>query len=514
MPETSPVTAAPRPAVPANGKPANGARPRGFAMLRAAADAISGLAARARFATGAASVTFNGRRDLYEALGYKRALDASDYRKRYARNAVAARVIETMPKSTWRGGGELVEDENNAEQTEFEKAWVDLNLRLNVWSTFLRADLLAGFGRYAIIVLGTTGDPTQPLKSLSPDGLAYLSAFSEEEALISEFDTNRRSPRFGLPVYYTIRRRVLPSGTAGASEPQLNTRIHYTHVVHVADGLLDDHVFGTPRLERVWNLIDDLEKVVGGGAEAFWKRADQGLQLDLDPTLPLEDGAEEELEEQVDAYTHGLERVLLTRGVTPRPLGSDVADFKGPSEAIVAQISAGTSIPQRILMGSERGQLASTHDRDNWAERVADRRVEFAGPQVVRPFADLLIRLGVLPTPVRYEVRWPEIQNLDDSQKASIALQWASVNDKNKIEVVTVDEIRDLVLGLPPKAQVAPSPGGPAPAEPAAPPKAPAPQKTAKQRRLARFHANGGYVPLAASLRTSAYTQAETGAAQ
>jgi hypothetical protein len=40
----------------------------------------------------------------------------------------------------------------------------------------------------------------------------------------------------------------------------------------------------------------DLEKVVGGGAEAFWRRADRGMQLDLDPTIdvsePQKDGDE------------------------------------------------------------------------------------------------------------------------------------------------------------------------------------------------------------------------------
>ena len=36
-------------------------------------------------------------------------------------------------------------------------------------------------------------------------------------------------------------------------------------------------------------------------------------------------------------------------------------------------ISAETGIPKRILTGSERGELASSQDRDNWFERYPER---------------------------------------------------------------------------------------------------------------------------------------------
>jgi hypothetical protein len=52
----------------------------------------------------------------------------------------------------------------------------------------------------------------------------------------------------------------------------------------------------------------------------------------------------------------------------------------------MALISAGTGIPQRVLMGSEQGKLAAKQDRANWDNRVTDRQTDFAGPLVLRPF--------------------------------------------------------------------------------------------------------------------------------
>jgi hypothetical protein len=464
--------------------------PQGASSLRTARSTVM---SRASLAAG--SVTFNGKRDLYDALGYQRLLRPWDFRMRYKRNAVAARIVEALPKSTWRGGGEIIEDDKPEVDTEFEKAWDKLNKKYGMWSMFQRTDILAGLGRYAIMVFGAPGDYEKPLTKLTMDTLLYLTPYSEEDASIVEFDVDRKSPRYGMPLFYSIKRvttntiAILPM-VGVATPPSVGTgvglRVHYSRVQHVADGLLDDHVYGQPRLERSWNLLDDLEKVTGGGAEAYWKRADAGLQLDLDPMIELDPDEEEALEDEIEEYTHGLKRVVKTRGIKMNPLTSAVAGFKDPVDSIISQISAGTGIPQRILMGSERGQLASQQDRDNYSERVFDRRREFAEVQVIRPFIDRMIELGVLPEPKDpYEVRWPEIQNLDEVQRANVALSYAQINQTQGEVVVTVDEIRDRVLQLPAREDVTtpPEPTNPDRVDPNAPPPEPKPGPLVKSAR-------------------------------
>jgi hypothetical protein len=405
------------------------------------------LQMRTTFA-GEAGLTFGGSRDLYRALGYKRVLLPRDFRARYTRNAVAGRIVEAMPKACWRSGGELIEDEDPTNITEFEQAWLDLNTRLRIWYILQRADILAGIGRYAIVVLGAPGELNEPIEKLKPEELMYLSPFSEEDAMITRFETDTSNPRFGLPLEYSLRRTIVTNTMIQPPTLMPGRMIHWSRVLHIADGLLDDHVFGFPRLERVWNLLDDLEKVTGGGAEAFWKRADAGMQLKLDPMIKADPTDLEKVKEQIAEYTDGLRRVLTTRGVDINPLSSNVANFESPADAILKQISAGAAIPQRILVGSERGELASSQDADAWSERVSDRRNDWAGPNVIRPLVDRLICWGVLPKPKSYEVRWPEIRNLNEATRAIVAQDWAKINQAYGAVVITASEIRDKILGL------------------------------------------------------------------
>jgi len=232
--------------------------------------------------------------------------------------------------------------------------------------------------------------------------------------------------------------------------------VHFSRIIHIADGLLDDRINGIPRLERCWNNLDDLDKITGGGAEAFWRRADAGFQVDVDPEMELEPDDEAQLDNEIDEYLHDLRRIVRTRGVKMNPLTSQVAGIKDPIEGVMSQISAGTGIPQRILMGSERGQLASTQDDDNWTARISDRRKDYASPVVVHPTLDRFIEIGALPTPkLDYEPRWPEIDDLNDLQKAEVASKWAGINKDMAQVVVLPDEIRDRLLGLPPLDDIA-----------------------------------------------------------
>lgn len=421
----------------------------GMMELRAMTDALFGGGRGRLF--NVASKLFNGRRDLYKSLGYARVLHPTDYRSRYRRNAVANRIVKALPKATWRGGAELVDDPDVNVTTPFEQAWFDLNERLNIWDKLYRADVLAGIGRYAVILITAPGELDTPLENAGADEIAKLTPYAEEDATIELYETDHKNERFGMPTFYRIKRTAQTTAMSQNSA-SLDKRVHWTRVIHIADGLLDDEIFGEPRLECVWNLLDDLEKVSGAGAEAYWKRADGGMQFDLDPTLDFTTDSKNALKKQLHEYEHDLRRLLLTRGVKVNNLGSQVADFSGSVESIISQISAGTGIPQRILMGSERGQLASTQDRSNWDDRAADRRNEYAIPYVVRPFVNHLIKLGVLPEPKnkKYEVEFSAIRVMDDTQRADIATKWAQLNSAAGETVVTAEDIREKVLELPP----------------------------------------------------------------
>lgn len=388
---------------------------------------------------------FGGKRNFYDALGYSPSIDIAEYRLRYERDSIAGRVVDAFPSATWRGtGGELVENEDPEVVTPFEAAWMELSARLKIWSYFKRADILAGLGRYSVMLINAPGELNQPLTKATAEQIISLGTYGEEDVDIKSWEDDIHNPRFGFPLFYEFKRLT------GANK-QIARTVHWTRVIHVADGLLDDNVYGQPRLKRIWNDLDNLEKVVGGGSEAFWMRAHQGYVFNVDKDLKPSPEEKEEMSTQVDEMLHGMRRAVRTRGMDVETLGSDVADFSGPAGVLHARISAGSSIPQRILLGSERGELASTQDRDNWTERVQDRRDDYAAPSVVMQFVDRMIEIGVLPKPKDpYEVFWPAVNDLTDEQKLDVAIKYAEVNAKNGSVVITENEIRDLAFGMEP----------------------------------------------------------------
>lgn len=413
-----------------------------------------------------AGITFNGARDEYEVLGYDRIITNRQYRDEYARGGIAGRVVDALPNATWRGQVELIEDEDPKKDTEFEKAWKDLDMQLKVQAKLQRADKLAGLSTYSILLIGAVGNLEEELPKGRPGGLLYLTPFSGgggpggssrsrsvaddfSDATIFEFEVDPKNPRFGLPKSYQLRRTDI-------SSPFLQRPVHWSRVLHIAENVLDDEVYGQPALERVWNLFIDLRKVTGGGAEAYWLRANQGLHLDIDKDMKLEDAKAtlEALKAQSEAYKHQQTRWLRTKGVEVSTLGSDVANFGQPADAILTQISGAKGIPKRILTGSEMGELASTQDRDNWRDQVNGRQTGYAGPFIVRPLVDRLVQYGYLPAPrkgpMAYEVRWAHIETLTEKDKVEGAKGWASVNQMAGHTVYMDDEIRDKWSGMEP----------------------------------------------------------------
>jgi len=92
-----------------------------------------------------------------------------------------------------------------------------------------------------------------------------------------------------------------------------------------------------------------------------------------------------------------------------RALAQQVSDPKNHVDVQIQMISAVTGIPKRILMGSERGELASTQDREEWLTYVQTRRGEFIEPAIVRPFVGVCMKYNILPTVDNYQLEWNDL---------------------------------------------------------------------------------------------------------
>lgn len=398
-----------------------------------------------------AGKTFEGNRDLYKELGYKRTIEFQDYRERYFRGGMAGRIVDIPAATTWRNQPSVIAKKasrNLKVNDQFNEAWIKLAERLKIFHYLERIDKASGIGKYGVLLVGMAGAQaldTPARKVTKPEDILYLAPYTEGNAEIKTFVNKPEDSRFGLPESYKLSISRDPNDTAVTSSKIKNVEVHHSRILHIAEGLLEDEIFGQPRMEKVWNYLDDLDKVVGGTSEAVWKTVDRGIQFDVDKDMELSEEDEAAFSDEIDDYMHKLKRYFRTRGITANVLGSgsDVPDPTGAFKVITSLVAGTTGIPLRILFGSEQGQLASSQDEKNFNARIGERQKSFAEPQILRPFVDMMIGVKALPKPSNgYDVKWPDLSIVTLKEKADVAARAAQA-----IRNVSAQDSEHIVMG-------------------------------------------------------------------
>lgn len=388
-------------------------------------------------------MSFDGKRDIYTSAGYKKALTFDDYYGAYRRQDISRRVVIAPANETWRKPPSVMDGltaDTAVSDTDFALAWNELatggqavgdkpNAGRGLLHYLNRVDRISGIGRYGVLYLGVRDGkpPDQPLEQNSlngPDDLLFASAYHEGSAAVANTVAQRDDERYGLPEHYNLS----TSDGAGAT----TLRVHWTRCIHVAEDLESDDIYGTPRLEACWNRIYDLLKIMAGAGEAAWKLLDTGHVLTTreGSKLPTRASDLTDLEDQIDEFVHGLRRWLLAEGLESTSIEGTLEDPTGLVNINVALMSAATGIPQRVLLGSERGELASSQDEQNWANIIVTRQENYVSPMILRPVINRLCWAGVLPRPTTGVAIWwaplaesKRDENANAAQKAAVALR-------------------------------------------------------------------------------------------
>ena len=413
---------------------------------------LSEIIARANLATRL-GLQFGGDRDLYKALGYESemAINFDKCYGRYCRQDIAKAIIDRPVIATWQGPLELLEA-NTKEDTALEKAWIELDRKLGLKAILARVDRLTSIGRYGVLLLGLDDVSDQvgfekPVKT-GARKLIYVKPFSEATAKIATYEPNPKNERYGKPLLYEIKVSDV------SNNKDYTVKVHYTRVVHIVQDNLESEIFGTPVLQPVYNRLMDLDKVVGGSAEMYWKGARPGYHGKVDKDYQMTQTTKDDLKTQLDEYEHGLRRFLIDEGIELKDLAPQISDPSKHVEVILKMICSETGIPMRILTGSERGELASSQDRAEWLSFVQSRRDEFAETCIVRPFVDRLIELKILPTPGKmYSVSWADLYAQSESARVEIGKARANAIREysyNMIaqSVLPVDAFLEFCLGF------------------------------------------------------------------
>lgn len=388
---------------------------------------------------------FDPRRDIPKECGYPESgseYTADQYKQLYDHEPIAARCVEVLPMESWRSMPTVYESEDEEVETPFEAAVKTLpeNLRGEksyhkqeegniIWSTLRRADIMSGIGQYGVIVLGLddgqelrTPARFRPGKNVTRK-LTRLVVLPESLAPVSVWDTNPNSPRYGHPVEYNITfydpRETLQSGIGTQNT---TVQVHWTRIVHiVSDDTISD-VYSVPQLRSVLRRNLDLQKLYGASAEGYWRSCFTAISLETHPQLGGDVNVDKpSIRRMMEDYANGLQRYLSLQGMSAKSLAPQVVDPASQIDAQITAICIKKGVPKRIFMGSERGELSSAQDSDEFADRMRDRRRMHITPRVLVPFFDRLINLGVLPEPTDgYCADWNDQKAENETEKANI----------------------------------------------------------------------------------------------
>ncbi len=374
-----------------------------------------------------ASTQIDPRRDLYEELGYPEVITTKMLHELYERDGIATRVVELFPKESWKKLPKVTENQEG-EETEFEARWDELEESLGIFRCLQRADILCGIGSFGVVLLGLNDGKSldQPAAAVGIDGniqgteigleLLYIKTLDQSSVKIDKVVKDKKNSRYGKPETYIV---TMESDLGGSSEEQ---QVHWSRVLHIVDNRHVSENEGVPRLQTVLNYIANIQKVLGGSPEMFWKGAFPGHSLET-VDRPGFENVEIDVEatkKQISSYENKLSRFLYLRNMTAKPLSVQVADPRNHFDIQIEAICITLKCPKRVFMGSEVGQLASEQDTVSWNSRVMARNEEFTTPEIIKPFVRRLIDLSILPEPEQIQVIWEDLNSPTDMHLAEV----------------------------------------------------------------------------------------------
>jgi hypothetical protein len=358
---------------------------------------------------------------VYRNCLYPDTITFDQYYDMYARNNVAARVIETFPNYTWSVVPSV--SDVGGPSSRFSKAankllermypWQD-GLKQSLLTTMKQLDILGGIGGEALLVFGFRDGKSldQPVQKGSAKDISWIKVLHNGQFHIDSRIDDTDDPNYGDVKHYKSvafnRFRDLNAFSAIAD----GKLIHSSRCVHFKEST--GISYGMSRIQKCYNQLLDITKLAGASAEVYWLGAFSGLSVESQDGREIGEDTYNHIKQETAKYFDGLARTLVFDGAGAKLLYPAIVSPKDHFDLQIAMVSIGTEIPRRFLTGAEAAKLASQQDTLNWMERVTNRRVSFIGPKVVAPVVERCVFAGVIPFEPRegtFTVVWPKSQS-------------------------------------------------------------------------------------------------------
>lgn len=384
------------------------------------------------------------RRDLDSECGFpKDPIPLELYQGLFDRHPVAYRVLTAMDEEAWKETLEIYEDEDPEVETPFEYGVKHLGDNLEVeeenyyedqdgvsnplWQYVKQWSQEAGVGQYGVMLLGFDDKKQSlrdPLKKGSAKNLLFIRTFSETEAQVASWETRPDHPRYGRPRSYNLYTYNSTNRVTRGQAPVLDSlqNVHWTRCLHLAKDPGSNRYLSKPGLRVVLNDILSLSKPLYGSGEGYWRA---GLPTWLAKTDPKLGGSprinRNRIRDQLEQWMNSLQKVLIANGWALESISGSVQDPKTFIDCHLDVIALKISMPKRILLGSERGELASSDDAKKWEATKSEYRKNTVMPKEVVPLINRNIYAGTVPAPKKsFYGSWTTGEHLTDQEKADV----------------------------------------------------------------------------------------------
>jgi phage-related protein (TIGR01555 family) len=306
---------------------------------------------------------------------------------------------------------------------------------LNAKAVLTRIAVFERLAGWAIIVVGyvdhgkSLADPLEnpsEIRELAPYmGDVQVTVQSTDE------DKDPNSPRFGLPIHYTLNR--------GAGLAQ--QKVHFTRVIHFATRLLVHPYKGLSVLEPIYDDSQAWRNIRWGMGQTIFRYGSGFPDVEVI-------GANKKMLDDLEAsqqftnlqsrtyFLHSDKTKLEFKGLAGRAL-----DPEPYCQAILESLSTGTCIPTAMLRGVQAGALTGSGVNEREYFKLISDLQSLYEPGVWE-LIDTLLNIGQIPArPDDYEVRWLGGFEINEIDKSTVELNRARADDLRS-QYMTVNELR------------------------------------------------------------------------
>lgn len=401
----------------------------------------------------------NAKHNLFYDFGYPQvnALRFEHFYTLWKRNGLAHALCTQTVDKTWQTMPVLCDSpEQMLGESPLEKEVRQHFSRIRFWQWCKQVDERSLVGAYSGMIFQLAdGKPYSEPVEFVPGGVqGIISAIPawEGQLMPSRWDTDVQSPNYGRPQMFHY--------TESAVEPGIGKirgfDVHPDRVfIWSSDGTLN----GLSRLEPCYNALLDAEKIRGAGGEGFWKNAKAQPVLEAEEDVDFNqlatmlgtdiEGLPDALDEVVSRWAKGFDVSLILQQMKAKTLEVSLPSPEHFFKAAVQDLCAAWPIPQKVLVGMQTGERASSEDDRAWSLNNMSRRANETIPNIMQ-IVNRFESWGILPER-DWTLHWDDLTAPTLTEQLTIAEKMGKVNQTAEEDIFTAGEIREVSGYLPEK---------------------------------------------------------------